>query len=154
MKYFGLTETKLFHFIGYLKTGGGGGGGGGGSRKPLNPFWIHHCDYTVQFNTRFVWSFSRTRFFNFLRLLSIADNLCKQFGPRSGPIEHLSWSESKQFGTGSVPERFFLKRVNFEKKVSRGQIRPDKKQIVFRVIQPYQYLLVKPRIFSGFLEKI
>ena len=26
MKKNGLTETKLFHFIEYLKTGGGGGG--------------------------------------------------------------------------------------------------------------------------------
>ena len=29
MKLFGLIETKLFHFIRFLKTGGGGGGGGG-----------------------------------------------------------------------------------------------------------------------------
>ena len=30
MKIFGLTEAKLFIFIGYLKSGGGGGGGGWG----------------------------------------------------------------------------------------------------------------------------
>ena len=40
------------------------------------------------------------------RILSSADNLCKQFGPRSG---------FKRFDTDSVPERIFEK-VNFEKK--------------------------------------
>ena len=29
IKSFGLSETQIFHFIGYLETGGGGGGGGG-----------------------------------------------------------------------------------------------------------------------------
>ena len=33
-------------------------------------------------------------------------------------------------------------------------ISPDKKIPVFRVSQPYLNLLVKPRIFSGFLAKI
>ena len=33
-------KTKLFHFLGYLKTGGGGGGGGereGGQANPRSP---------------------------------------------------------------------------------------------------------------------
>ena len=44
MKVFGLTETKLFHFIGYLKTGGGGGGGGGErvQANHLNSSWIRY----------------------------------------------------------------------------------------------------------------
>ena len=33
-------------------------------------------------------------------------------------------------------------------------VRPNKKTPVFVVTQPYLNLLVKPRIFSGFLEKI
>ena len=32
-------------------------------------------------------------------------------------------------------------------------VRPNKKETLFRVTQPYLNLLVKPRIFSGFLEK-
>ena len=43
-----------------------------------------------------------------------ADNLCKQFGPRSGPTERQTWSGSKLFDTDIVPEK-----VIFEKKVSR-----------------------------------
>ena len=42
-----------------------------------------------------------------------ADNLCEQFGPRSGPTKRLAWS-------GSTDARYFLKeffeKVNFEKK--------------------------------------
>ena len=43
--------------------------------------------------------------------LSSADNLCRQFGLKTGPIEGQSWSGSKP----SVPERFF-ENDNFEKK--------------------------------------
>ena len=47
-------------------------------------------------------------------LLSSADNLYKQFKPRSGPTECLSYSGSKLIDTDSVPERIFS-NVNFEK---------------------------------------
>ena len=33
------------------------------------------------------------------------------------------------------------------------EFRPNKKMPVLRVTRPYLYLLVKPRIISGFLEK-
>ena len=32
-------------------------------------------------------------------LVPFVDNLCKQFGPRSGPTKCLAWSGSKQFDT-------------------------------------------------------
>ena len=36
-------------------------------------------------------------------------DMMKQFGPRSGPKEHRSWSGFKWFDTDSVPERIFCK---------------------------------------------
>ena len=38
MKYFGLTETKLFHFHSIFKNGGGEGV----RANPLTPLWIRH----------------------------------------------------------------------------------------------------------------
>ena len=37
MKYFGLTETKLFNFHRIFKYGGGGGGQGASSEPPEPP---------------------------------------------------------------------------------------------------------------------
>ena len=43
-------------------------------------------------------------------LVSSADNLCKQFGPRSGPTKCRAWSGSKLFDIlKCIPERFFPK---------------------------------------------
>ena len=53
--------------------------------------------------------------FNSLLLVSSADNLCKQFGPRSGPTICRAWTESKLFNTLIV-----LLKVYFEK-ISRRQ---------------------------------
>ena len=50
----------------------------------------------------------------FLFLLS-ADNLCKQFGPRSGLTFCWSWSGSKLFDTLIVFKKYFFENVNFEK---------------------------------------
>ena len=47
---------------------------------------------------------------------SSADNFCKQFGPRSGPIESRPWSRSKQFDSLIVFMKEFFEKVNFEKK--------------------------------------
>ena len=47
--------------------------------------------------------------------LSSADNLCKQFGPRSGPTECRSWSGSKLFDTLIVFLKEFFEKVDFEK---------------------------------------
>ena len=46
--------------------------------------------------------------------LSSAGNLCKQFGPRSGPTECQACSGSKLFDTDSVLKELFEK-INFEK---------------------------------------
>ena len=64
--------------------------------------------------------------------MSSADNLCKQFGPKSRPTECWSWSESKLFGTLIVllKEFFFL---NILKKVSRRQQKHEKLTIMQRV---------------------
>ena len=54
--------------------------------------------------------------FPFLRiLLSSADNLCKQFGSRSGPTKHWSWSGSNLFDTLIVFLKEFFEKVNFGK---------------------------------------
>ena len=44
-----------------------------------------------------------------------ADELSKQFGPRSAQTEHWAKSGSKMFDTGSIPERIYEKSYNFEK---------------------------------------
>ena len=36
-----------------------------------------------------------------------ANNICKQFGPRSGPTNGRAWSGSKLFDTDGIPEIFF-----------------------------------------------
>ena len=48
-------------------------------------------------------------------LTSSADNLCKQFRPRSSLTECRSWSGSKQFDTLKVFLKEFFEEVNFEK---------------------------------------
>ena len=42
--------------------------------------------------------------------VSSADNLCKQFGPWSGPTKCRAWSRSKLFDTLIVLLKFFLKK--------------------------------------------
>ena len=48
-------------------------------------------------------------------LMSSADDLCKQFGPRSGPTKCRAWSGSKQFDTLMVFPKEFFEKVDFEK---------------------------------------
>ena len=48
------------------------------------------------------------------RISSSADNLCKQFGPRSGPTECRSRSGPKQLDTLMVFLKVFFEKVNFE----------------------------------------
>ena len=59
--------------------------------------------------------------------LSSADNVCKQFGPRSAPTECLSWSVfywswsgSKVFDTLALMFMKKIEKVNFEKKSADG----------------------------------
>ena len=59
-------------------------------------------------------------------LVSSADNICKQFGPRSGPTEHWAWSGSKPFDTQIVFLKEFLEKLDFEKKISRRQKKREK----------------------------
>ena len=47
-------------------------------------------------------------------LVSSADNLCKQFGPRSGPTKCRAWSGSKLFDTLTVYLKEFFEKVDFE----------------------------------------
>ena len=49
-------------------------------------------------------------------ILPSAENLCKQFGPRSGPTECRSWSGSKPFDTLIVFLKECIKKVDFEKR--------------------------------------
>ena len=46
---------------------------------------------------------------------SSADNLCKQFGPRSGSTEHRSLPGSKQFDTLIVFLKEYFEKSNFKK---------------------------------------
>ena len=48
-------------------------------------------------------------------LVSSASNLCKQFGPRSGPTEHRAWSGCKLFDTLMIFLKKFSEKYDFEK---------------------------------------
>ena len=49
-------------------------------------------------------------------ILLFADNLCKQFGPKSGPTECRSWPGSKPFDTLIVfLKGFFVKKLILKK---------------------------------------
>ena len=63
------------------------------------------------------------------RLLSSADNLCKQFWPRSGPTEHCSCSVPKLFDTlsDSDPERIFWKKELWKKSADDNKSRKNYK---------------------------
>ena len=54
-------------------------------------------------------------------LVLSANNLCKQFGPRSGPTGHQAFSESRLFDTLMVFLNNFAKKLDFEEKISRQQ---------------------------------
>ena len=67
---------------------------------------------STSFLSEYTWIITKLAYRNLTLCLleSSADNLYKQFGPRSGPIECWSWSGSKMFGTLKV----FLKEIFFE----------------------------------------
>ena len=48
-------------------------------------------------------------------LVMSTNNLCKQFGPRSGPTKCRAWSGSKLFDTLTAFLKEFLQKVDFEK---------------------------------------
>ena len=45
-------------------------------------------------------------------LVSSVDNLCKQFGSRSGPTKCRAWSGSKLFDTDGIPEKMIMKKIS------------------------------------------
>ena len=53
-----------------------------------------------------------------------ADNLCKQFGPRSGPTKCRAWSGSKLFNNLMVFLKEFFKKVDFEKNLQTTKKHP------------------------------
>ena len=58
---------------------------------------------------------------NSLPIWSSADNLCKQFGSRSGPTKRWSWSGSKVFDSlNGIPESFFFQNLLL-KNINRWQ---------------------------------
>ena len=63
-------------------------------------------------------------------LYFLPDNLCKQFGPRSGPTKCWVWSGSKLFETNSILKMFFEK-VDFLNKIYGQQ----KKHAKFPIMQ-------------------
>ena len=58
----------------------------------------------------------------YVNSLSSADNLCKQFGPRSGPIKHRTWTGSKLF---------YTLMVFFEKENQQMQNFPVGKKFIY-----------------------
>ena len=63
-----------------------------------------------------------------------ADNLCKQFGPRSGPTKCRACSGLKLFYTRMVFLKEFFEKVDFEK-ISREQINMKNYPVMIYKIQ-------------------
>ena len=57
--------------------------------------------------------------------VSSSDNLCKQFGSRSGPTKCRVWYGSKLFDTDGIPERIFLKSYFWKKKSADSKKSPN-----------------------------
>ena len=75
--------------------------------KKLEP---NEINFSQGFSQKVV---SRSCFvFNTLPAMS-ADNLCKQFGPRSGPTKCRAWSGSKLFDTRMVLKKSSIQRVKY-----------------------------------------
>ena len=94
-------------------------------------------------------------------LVSSADSLCKQFGPRSGPTKCPAWSGSKLNGTLMVILKEFFEKVDSEK-ISRRQKSmqnyPGSKELmqyvyepVYKVLLPINYT-ISDRYFPKFLK--
>ena len=54
--------------------------------------------------------------------VSSADNLCKKYGPKSGPTKCRALSGSKLFDDDGIPEICFLKKL-IKEKINRQQKR-------------------------------
>ena len=79
------------------------------SKKFHSQYWAHSLINYISDK----WTFWRVPLFYLL--VSSADNLCKQFGPRSDPTKCRAWSGSKLFDTLMVFLKEFFKKVDFEK---------------------------------------
>ena len=96
-------------------------------------FWHYHgIPETIIFRNNWFWKNQKTTknskefelFACQWQLLPSTDNLCKQFGPRSGPTKFQALSCSKLFDTIMVFLKEFSKKNDFEKKQnSRPQIK-------------------------------
>ena len=89
---------------------------------PYRMGWFPKMKYKIQLFTRSRNLPDLTEQVYFI-FLSSADNLCKQFGPRSAPTECLSWSGfywswswSKVFDTLALMFMKKIEKANFEKK--------------------------------------
>ena len=66
-------------------------------------------------------------------LLTSADNLCKQFGPRAGLTKCRSWSGFELFDTMIVLLKEFFEKVHFEKNSADDKKKVMKKYPACRV---------------------
>ena len=79
--------------------------------------------------------------------LSSADNLCKQFGLRSGPTQCRSWSRSKLFDSLIVFLKEFLKKVGRRQK-NHKKIYPACKELRNLIAKLMKVWYILHRIWS------
>ena len=60
-----------------------------------------------------IWKASPRKSSTLYQLVLSADNICAQFGPKSGLTKRQSWSGSKLFDTDGIPE-FLFEKVDLE----------------------------------------
>ena len=102
----------------FLSLKGGCTGSSESIRVKMPHYWKSH--FTAQLFYASVMGFYKLGLFIFklarFQLVSHADNLCKQFGPRSGRIQCQARSGSELLDTLMVFRKvFFSKTVDFEK---------------------------------------
>ena len=84
----------------------------------IHKMWYRSSDYLTEvIMCLFIYLVSYL-FPRLWRLLSSTDNLCKQFGCRSGPTKRWAWSGSKLCDTLMVLLKDFLKKLVYKKKKS------------------------------------
>ena len=111
--------------------------------SPLQTVWIQICAHKC----RLLITFANSLDPDFCLLVSSADKLCKQFGPRSGPKKCRAWSGSKLFDTLKVFQKEFFKKFTF-RKTSRWQ-KSMRNYPVGKELNPYNFKSFILKIFEG-----
>ena len=104
-----------------------------------------------------IWKASPRKSSTLYQLASSADNICTQFGPRSGLTKCQSWSGSKLFDTDGIPDFFVWKKLglnNGSRRQKKDEKFPACKEIMNRFREICLSLLGDSSINFSFLISV